>query len=892
MLRRLQTVVKKRVGFVFSPVCFGAYHFVYALAVHIKFLSPLSRYLIMLAKFRSISLFGKILGMAAMMAAFTALVAFVAYRQARILDERDTTHIIENAILNIRANRIDFTNTRNASYIERNNTLAKTAETAYNKLGNSTTSLADALKKQDALWRTYTTTMAERGLTENDGIEGRFRKSAHELEDLFEQIQSPELNLLLMQTRRDEKNFILRKLDKHLKEFEQHGAALEANVSASSALPPDIKMRAASLIGNYRATFGELSMIFKRLDDIAQKLDDSEVAALTIVEALSTEKASAATKAESLMYIVIVLAFLTGLPIAYFLARSLVRPVKELQRATEMLASGQLLMVEVRTTDEIGALARAFNSMSTTLRESNSKITTQQSNLLHQQNDLNSTLHQLEAQSAYLSSSVSAILHEMQALAAGDLTVNLDGSGADQIGRLFGGFNDVVGNIRAMMVEIIEAVSVTRQIAIKINESKDALVFWAQKQWVQSDEVNTALEEMNKAITHSARNASETTKFAADNSKVAAEGGFVVAQAVENIRSLADVVKNSAVNIEHLGVSSKDIGKIIQTIETIAKRTNLLALNAAIEAARAGEQGKGFAVVADEISHLADQTSTATKQISGMLDQILHDIESATSLMYASSNRVKEGIALADAAGEALGDIMESSQSVLDRISQIASSAEEQSATSLHILSSVENIASTASQSAKETERVASTINNLASVTGQLNNLVHRFRLDKNDNFSVPLPSINQHLLSSSQLSSLLTPSMQDLSNDLSQYREEKIHAKKGDVVMKEGERGRGFYIMHSGTLEVFKDGVKITEFSVPETIFGEMSEITNENRSATIIAKVDSNITYYNSTIDELVRNNPEISKKLIFTLAMRLINTTNRFTDTRKAAKQSSGA
>lgn len=831
--------------------------------------------------------------MAAMMAAFTALVAFVGYRQARILDERDTIHIIENALLNLRANRVDFTTTRSASYIERNNNLSQIAETAYNKLGNPSLVLADALQKHDGLWRTYTKTMSERGLTENEGIEGRFRKSAHELEDLFEEIQSLELNLHLMQIRRDEKNFIMRKLDKHLKEFDSDGVALETAVS-NSALPPETKLRASNLIGAYRSTFGELSMIFKRLDEMSQKLDDNEVAALAIVQVLSAEKASAATTAERMMYIVIALAFLTGLPMAYFLARSLVRPVKELQRATEMLSSGQLHTVEVRTTDEIGALAGAFNSMATTLRESNSKITTQQNNLLKQQNDLNSTLHQLEAQSAYLSSSVSAILQEMQALAAGDLTVNLDGSGSDQIGRLFGGFNDVVGNIRSMMVEIIEAVNITRQIAVKINESKDALVFWAQKQWVQSDEVNTALEEMNKAITHSARNASETTKFAFDNSKVAAEGGFVVAQAVENIRSLADVVKNSAVNIEHLGTSSKDIGKIIQTIENIAKRTNLLALNAAIEAARAGEQGKGFAVVADEIAHLADQTSTATKQISAMLDQILQDIESATSLMYASSHRVNEGIALADAAGEALGGIMESSQSVLDRISQIASSTQEQSATSLHILSSVENIASTASQSAQETERVASTINNLAAVTGQLNNLVNRFRLDKNDNFSVPLPGSSQNLLSGAQMSSLLTTTdaKQGLSGELHQYREEKINAKKGDVVMKEGERGRGFYIMHSGTLEVFKDGVKITEFSVPETIFGEMSEITNENRTATIIAKADSKITYYNSTIDELVRNNPEISKKLIFTLAMRLINTTNRFTDTRKAAKQSAGA
>lgn len=845
----------------------------------------------MLAKLRSLSLFGKILGMAAMMAAFTALVAFVGYRQARILDERDTIHIIENALLNLRANRIDFTTTRSASYIERNNNLSQIAETAFNKLGSPSPVLADALQKHETLWRTYTKMMSERGLTENEGIEGRFRKSAHELEDLFEQIQSLELNLHLMQIRRDEKNFIMRKLDKHLKEFDSDGVALETAVSIS-ALPPETKLRASNLIGAYRSTFGELSMIFKRLDEMAQKLDDNEVAALAIVQVLSAEKATAATTAERMMYIVIALAFLTGLPMAYFLARSLVRPVKELQRATEMLSSGQLQTVEVRTADEIGALASAFNSMATTLRESNSKITTQQNNLLKQQNDLNSTLHQLEAQSSYLSSSVSAILNEMQALAAGDLTVQLDGSGSDQIGRLFGGFNDVVGNIRSMMVEIIEAVNITRQIAVKINESKDALVFWAQKQWVQSDEVNTALEEMNKAITHSARNASETTKFAFDNSKVAAEGGFVVAQAVENIRSLADVVKNSAVNIEHLGTSSKDIGKIIQTIENIAKRTNLLALNAAIEAARAGEQGKGFAVVADEISHLADQTSTATKQISAMLDQILQDIESATSLMYASSHRVNEGIALADAAGEALGGIMESSQSVLDRISQIASSTQEQSATSLHILSSVENIASTASQSAQETERVASTINNLAAVTGQLNNLVNRFRLDKNENFSVPLPGSTQNLLTGAQMSSLLVPAEKNLAGEMHQYREEKINAKKGDVVMKEGERGRGFYIMHSGTLEVFKDGVKITEFSVPETIFGEMSEITNENRTATIVAKADSQITYYNSTIDELVRNNPEISKKLIFTLAMRLINTTNRFTDTRKAAKQSAGA
>lgn len=848
----------------------------------------------MLEKIRSISLFAKILGLAGIMAAFTAVVAVFAYRQARIMDERDAIQTIENAILNLRANRIDFTTTRKEEYLLRNSVLTKTAATALAEIPAQQRGIAEltaTLKNHEELWDTFSKTMTERGLTENGGIEGRFRKSAHELEKVFTQIQSPELNLLLMQARRDEKNFIMRKLDKHIKEFTNDIAALENSI-AVSALAPEMKIEAATLIANYRNTFGELSSVFKRIDELSTKLDDAEASALATVEALSAAKNNDANTAERLMYIVIALAFVTGLPTAFFLARSLVQPVKALEKATETLAHGQLHTVEVRSSDEIGSLARAFNSMATTLRESNTKITAQQNNLLQQQNDLNSTLQKLEAQSTYLSTSVSTILREMQALAAGDLTVALEQGGRDEIGRLFAGFNDVVGNIRTMMTEIIDAVNVTRLIAGQINESKDALVFWAQKQWVQSDEVNTALEEMNKAITHSARNASETTKFAADNSKIAAEGGFVVAQAVENIRSLADVVKNSAVNIEHLGTSSKDIGKIIQTIENIAKRTNLLALNAAIEAARAGEQGRGFAVVADEIAHLAEQTSNATKQIGSMLDQILKDIEGATSLMYASSNRVKEGIELADSAGVALREIIESSQSVLDRISQIASSTEEQSATSLHILSSVENIATTASQSAQETERVAATINNLAAVTGQLNNLVHRFRLDKDTDFAVPLPGAPPQALGTGSLSSFLTTTKQQSAfAEIHQYREEIIHAKKGDVIMKEGEKGRGFYIMHSGTLEVFKDGVKITEFSVPETIFGEMSEITNEARTATIIAKSDAKVTYYNSTIDELVRNNPEIAKKLIFTLAMRLINTTNRFTDTRKA-KQSSAA
>ncbi|MFA6311421.1 MAG: methyl-accepting chemotaxis protein [Sterolibacterium sp.] len=89
-----------------------------------------------------------------------------------------------------------------------------------------------------------------------------------------------------------------------------------------------------------------------------------------------------------------------------------------------------------------------------------------------------------------------------------------------------------------------------------------------------------------------------------------------------NMRSMSEDTLVMSGKVDILSERASQIGGIVQLIKEIADQTNLLALNAAIEAARAGEQGRGFAVVADEVRKLAERTSKATSEISGLVSNI------------------------------------------------------------------------------------------------------------------------------------------------------------------------------------------------------------------------------------------------------------------------------
>ncbi len=318
----------------------------------------------------------------------------------------------------------------------------------------------------------------------------------------------------------------------------------------------------------------------------------------------------------------------------------------------------------------------------------------------------------------------------LEIMAGGNLTPRMIGSYQGDNQKLKNSINSLGDSLSSAIQQVVESASSASSASMDIATSAESLAAASQEQSSQSDEVASAVEEMSRTVTENAMNASQTSEVAAKNGEIAREGGGVVDQTVGKMRDIAHVVQQSAENIEKLGESSKEIGEIISVIDDIADQTNLLALNAAIEAARAGEQGRGFAVVADEVRKLAERTTEATKQIATMIKGIQSETQEAVVAMKQGSHEVSTGIELADQAGNALEQIVQSSQQVLDMINQIAAASEQQSSTSEQISHNMTSISGVTAESAKRIEGIAHSSEDMNKLTDHLLDLMNQFKVD------------------------------------------------------------------------------------------------------------------------------------------------------------------
>ncbi len=301
----------------------------------------------------------------------------------------------------------------------------------------------------------------------------------------------------------------------------------------------------------------------------------------------------------------------------------------------------------------------------------------------------------------------------------------------DEMGYVTRAFETMIQMLRTNIRHMHKASNEIAFASSQITLSIEAIATGAQEQMSQATEVTKSIEEMTRTIMDNSKSAVETVKTAEKARLTAEAGGKIVSATAERMKRIAQATSRSSEIAKALELSSKQIGEIVKLINDIADLTSLLALNAATEAARAGDQGRGFSIVADEVRKLSERTMKATKEIESMIKNIQRETRQAVVSMDEGSLEVKEGMKLAEQAGQSLREIVEESQKVTEMISQIAVSSEEQSTTSEQITSNMEIIYSVTKQTADSTREVASASEGLKQLTEQLKERVGQFKLDK-----------------------------------------------------------------------------------------------------------------------------------------------------------------
>ncbi len=231
--------------------------------------------------------------------------------------------------------------------------------------------------------------------------------------------------------------------------------------------------------------------------------------------------------------------------------------------------------------------------------------------------------------------------------------------------------------------------------AKQISDSSQELAGGVSTQANAISELNDGFEVINRQMQLTVQNMTKANELSKNAKKNAISGN-------EEMRTLLG-------SIEGIKDASRNIAKIIKTIEEISFQTNLLSLNAAVEAARAGEHGKGFAVVASEVKTLAERSQKAAKE--------------TASLITDTVNRVENGTEIAVKTASTFETIIENFESVSSIVDEIALIADKQSENVAQAVAGIEQISVITQSNSAASQESAAASQQLASQSETLVNL-------------------------------------------------------------------------------------------------------------------------------------------------------------------------
>ncbi len=465
----------------------------------------------------------------------------------------------------------------------------------------------------------------------------------------------------------------------------------------------------------------------KTLNILGPQIQEEAAGIVTSVgtdfDALAGQTRDLVAQTQQVVIGLLVGAIVIGLTLGFVISGGITRPLQAVTRTSQQIADQdlQVLVTELKALaqgdltrsltiqsrqipvngkDEVGQLAIAFNTIVTRMQEAGQAFS-----------EMTEHLGTAVSQVAGSANSVTAASSQLA-------------DAAVQAGQATSQIAATVQQVARGTSQQTEAITKTAGSMEQMKRAIDGVAQGAQEQGSAVTRAATVTSQLSATIQQVTGNAEAVSRDSAAAAAAARDGARKVEDTVQGMTTIKAKVGASAMKVQEMSERSDQIGVIVETIDDIASQTNLLALNAAIEAARAGEHGKGFAVVADEVRKLAERSSTATKEIGGLIRGIQSTVSEAMRAMDEGGQEVEQGMRKAAEAGQALANILAAAEAVRQQAEAARQAAERMGSLSTEMVNATDTVSAVVEENTAATEEMAAgagsvmqSIENIASVS-------------------------------------------------------------------------------------------------------------------------------------------------------------------------------